>query len=60
MRCEGEQLSDQYHEQELAMGGIRQSPIRLRLTSPCMFGRPVTIDWPANPMALDMDGGGGR
>ncbi len=46
------QLCDQYHEQESAMGRIRQWPIRLRLTSPCMCGRPVTIDWPRNPMAL--------
>lgn len=34
------------------MGRIRQWPIRLRLTSPCMCGGPVTIDWPRNPMAL--------
>lgn len=51
------QLCDQYHEQESAMGRIRQWPIRLRLTSPCMCGRPVTIDWPRNPMALANRGG---
>lgn len=34
------------------MGRIRQWPIRWGLTSPCVHGGPVTIDWPANPMAL--------
>lgn len=53
-----ELLFDQYHEQESVMGRIRQLPIRLRLTSPCMCGRPVTIDWPANPMAFSMVVGG--